>query len=231
MYGLIYKITNKINNKLYIGLTTMTLKGRWSCHKAEAKIGNKTPLYKAIRKYGEDNFIIEQIDIANNQQELEEKEIYWIMHFKSLSPNGYNLTEGGIVSTKQSNETKLKKSIAQKKRFKNKLEVEKTTLGLKQFWKESDPVKLKERSNKIKAAWTSERRKQMAEMNKGHKRAYGNTYRRFPINVINELTGEIQKFESCEMACKQLNLTASAVSRCLKGERPRHKGYKFERID
>jgi group I intron endonuclease len=230
MYGIIYKITNKINSKIYIGLTTMELKERWACHRTEAKKNNQTLLYKAIRKYQETNFIIEQIDTAENQMELEQKEIFYIEKFNSISPNGYNLTVGGIVSTKQSNDTKNKKSIAQKKRHQNPIEKEKAIQGFKYFWQNATEEQLKIRSNKIKAAWTPERRQQMSEMNKGHKRAYGNTYNRFPIEVFNELTGEIQEFKSCDAACKKLNLTASAISMCLQGKRSRHKGYKFRRI-
>lgn len=228
MYGLIYKITNKINNKLYIGLTTMTIKERWSCHKAESRAGNNTILYNSMRKYGEDNFTIEQIDQANSQIELEEKEIYYIDYYKSISPKGYNLTYGGIVSTKQSKETCIKKSKSQKEAYCLDLSLkEKRIKGLRNFWQTATDEQLKDRSDKIKQAWTTGRREKMSNMNKGHKRAYGNTYRRFAIKVINELTGEQLIFDSCELACKELNLSGSAVSRCLKGERKRHKGYRF----
>ena len=58
-YGYIYKIVCKINNKIYIGQTIRTIKERWSSHKHDAK-GKKTDMVisKAIRKYGEENFII-----------------------------------------------------------------------------------------------------------------------------------------------------------------------------
>lgn len=230
MHGIIYKITNKVNNKLYIGLTTMILKDRWACHKSEASANNPRLLYKAIRKYGENNFIIEEIDNAINQIELEQKEIYYIKQLNCITPIGYNLTIGGIVSTKQSDYTKNKKSVSQKKRHQNPIEKEKAIKGLKDFWLNATDEQLKDRSNKIKTAWTPERRKQMSEMNIGHKRAYGNTNKRFAIEVIDELTDNIQEFNSCDQACKQLKLSASAVSKCLKGERPRHKGYKFRRI-
>ena len=229
MHGLIYKITNKINNKLYIGLTTMSLKDRWSCHKSESRANNSTILYKSMRKYGEDNFIIEQIDIANNQLELEEKEIHWIDYYKSLSPNGYNLTHGGIVSTKQSDSTKLKKSNSQKKRYKNPIEKEKVLKGFKEFWLNASQEQLKDRSYKIKTSWTLERREKMSNVHKGHTYNNGNTYKRFSIIVINQSTGEQFTFDSCTEACKVLNLTGSAVSRCLKDYKS-HKGYTFKKL-
>ena len=51
---------------------------------------------RAIRKYGPDNFIIEEIDTAQTKEELNEKEIYWIDFYNSNSPDiGYNMTHGG----------------------------------------------------------------------------------------------------------------------------------------
>ena len=64
---IIYKITNKINNKVYIGLTTRTLKYRWSTHITESKnLNNQKHLYRAMRKYGIENFTIEEIDSTND---------------------------------------------------------------------------------------------------------------------------------------------------------------------
>lgn len=89
----IYKITNKINNKVYIGQTTKTISERFQRHKNDA-LSNRlnTHLAKAIRKYGVENFIIEQIDTAKTQQELTEKEYYWI-NFYDATHKGYNETD------------------------------------------------------------------------------------------------------------------------------------------
>ena len=58
----IYKITNIINNKVYIGLTTTTIQKRWSTHKRYA-IGKykNHPLYNAMNLYGINNFTIDKI--------------------------------------------------------------------------------------------------------------------------------------------------------------------------
>lgn len=53
---IVYKATNKLNDKVYIGITTKTLRHRMSIHKKDAKVKN-TYFYRAIRKYGFDNFI------------------------------------------------------------------------------------------------------------------------------------------------------------------------------
>ena len=71
MVGKIYCISNNINNKVYIGLTTCSLEYRWSRHLTEAKnVNNKKHLYKAMRKYGLEKFSIEQIDSADDFKEL-----------------------------------------------------------------------------------------------------------------------------------------------------------------
>ena len=94
---IIYKITNKVNNKVYIGLTTLTLEYRWKRHITESKnVSNEKHLYKAIRKYGLENFLVEEIDHSSSLEELGELERKYIKQFDSTNPNrGYNLTAGG----------------------------------------------------------------------------------------------------------------------------------------
>lgn len=96
MYGNIYKITNLINNKIYIGQTIYSIEERWKAHCTCVKYNNHHSLFhNAIRKYGEENFKIELIDTADTFEELNEKEIKYIKEYNSLTPNGYNMTEGG----------------------------------------------------------------------------------------------------------------------------------------
>ena len=96
---LIYKITNKINNKSYIGQTTKTAEERWKEHKRSINTNhssciNKT-LYKAMRKYGIENFIFEVIqDNIKIYKQLDEAEIYWIDYYNTFV-KGYNETFGG----------------------------------------------------------------------------------------------------------------------------------------
>ena len=93
---IVYKATNKINNKVYIGITTKTLEHRKSIHKKDSKTKN-TYFYKAIRKHGFDNFEWEVIDTAQSIEELHEKEIAYIKQYESFDnkEKGYNTTSGG----------------------------------------------------------------------------------------------------------------------------------------
>lgn len=105
---IIYKITNLVNSKIYIGQTINSIEKRWARHTwATTKKRNAMAITSSIIKYGEDNFIIEQIDTANSIDELNEKEIYYIELYNSLSPNGYNISPGG-GNRIMSEETKLK---------------------------------------------------------------------------------------------------------------------------
>ena len=89
----IYKIINKVNGKIYIG-QSVSIENRWSSHKSEFK-KNKydTKLYRAMHKYGLDNFELEVIEECA-QSELDERETFWIAEYDSYA-NGYNETLGG----------------------------------------------------------------------------------------------------------------------------------------
>ncbi len=108
---LVYKITNKINNKIYIGITSQSLKKRWYNHCG--KKSNCTLLRNAINKYGKLNFQIDQIDSASSKEDLEQKEKYWIAHYRSNQTKfGYNLLSGGFYKSKHSELTKQKMSLS-----------------------------------------------------------------------------------------------------------------------
>ena len=95
MNGYIYKITNSINGKSYIGQTQKTIEERWKEHikDSQKKMVRHRPLYSAINKHGIENFSIEQIEECPKEI-LSQREIYWIEYYHTYS-NGYNATLGG----------------------------------------------------------------------------------------------------------------------------------------
>lgn len=88
MFGYIYKTTNRVNGKIYIGQ-----------HRAstfESYLGSGKKLWNAIYKYGIDNFMVEMLCKCESNDELDEKEKYYIKLFDACNVNvGYNIAEGG----------------------------------------------------------------------------------------------------------------------------------------
>lgn len=114
--GIIYLIVNKQNGHKYVGQTTQGMNKRWQQHIQEAMKMSDKPLHCAMRKYGNHNFMIKEIDECDESL-LNEREEYWIKHHNTFESNkGYNATSGGdrvIFSeeTKQKITEKAKQKI------------------------------------------------------------------------------------------------------------------------
>lgn len=121
----IYKVTNKINEKVYIG-QSVNIYGRWNHHKScclNPKCHEyNSPFYRALRKYGCDNFTFEILETCN-VDELDIKEIKYIQKYNSFThfnnSNGYNNSIGGNQGSRfriKSEEEKIK--ISQNREYK-----------------------------------------------------------------------------------------------------------------
>ena len=139
MIASIYKATNKINGKVYIGQTTKTLHERIINHKSESNTRKQLKFHKAIAKYGFENFEWEVID----QDELglgilDELEKLHISRYMSCNPNyGYNETNGGKGPSgrKLSAKSREKLSLANKGRIfteKHKNNLRLAKIGIKE---------------------------------------------------------------------------------------------------
>jgi len=128
----IYKVTNKVNGKFYIGLTTRNIKRRLKEHMYNGNTGLSAP----IEKYGIDNFIIKTIDTAKSFSELEKKEMKYI---KKLKPH-YNLSTVVKTCFVHSEATKKKISKSLKKDGKMKWLDERKKYYSKMFSGENNPM-------------------------------------------------------------------------------------------
>jgi len=112
--GVIYKITNQVNGKIYVGQTSQTIVRRWRRHIEHAASGRKCAFHNAIRKYGPEAFskqILEECDPSA----LNEREIYWIAELKAIQHDiGYNRTTGGQKGGKMSPEVVARLSAMRK---------------------------------------------------------------------------------------------------------------------
>lgn len=127
----IYKITNNINGKCYIG-QSINIKQRWKGHKKDAfwKDGPdyNYPLYQSMRKYGIENFSFEVLEECS-KEELNEKEIAYILRYKAYG-SGYNQTQGGNSAT---HPIKLQESIVDEIILRLKTTAETNTNLAKEF--------------------------------------------------------------------------------------------------
>jgi len=140
VYGIIYKVVNNVNGKIYIGQTIKSLELRIKNH---AKQGSY--LYNAINKYGIDSFKYSVIETCDTKEELDEMEFHYIKQYNSLAPNGYNLTLGGDGWCGLNHSEKTKQQISDNLKIYYKTHAG-PNLGVK---------------------YTEERRNRMSEMRKG----------------------------------------------------------------
>jgi len=148
---IIYKITNTINNRIYIGQTVKTLQARWRSH----CFSKNTYIGRAIRAYGRDSFKKEIIETVNSLGELNVRECYWIeFHDSTNKEIGYNLTSGGERPC-YTDESIKKMSASAKKRV------------MKPFTQEhKDNISKSNKGRKSKPC-TPERKAHLSRMNTG----------------------------------------------------------------
>lgn len=195
----IYKITNTITNKAYIGQTTQSLTERfWQhCHRSPSQ-SDRSAIHNAIKKHGKDNFTIEVLATAKSIDELNKLEIQYIKQLNTLSPTGYNLLKGG--DNKECHpETKEK--------------ISKTLKGR--------PIKNRMNGAPKGRPVSAERRarisKTLTEVTQPWK------YKKVLVNE----TGEV--FESVNAAAKALGINRPALSNALiHGSKNRKTGYTFK---
>jgi len=110
----VYIITNKVNGKKYVGMTSRSVDIRWAEHISCARQNRRdSAIYNAIRKYGADSFTVEQVEQAETQLEILRLETEWILKLNTIDKEiGYNLTSGGIApSPGPETRAKLSKSL------------------------------------------------------------------------------------------------------------------------
>ncbi len=203
----IYKITNNLNNKIYVGQTINDVQVRFEEHCRPSK--NKTLIDRAINKYGRENFTVETICETDSIDKLNELEIHYIAKLDSMNPEvGYNLCIGG-GNTK-----------GYRHRESSKRKMSESRMGI--FAGEKNPFYGKHH--------TEETKKRLSEIHKGkplsalHRKHLSETNPR-KHKIICTTTGE--HFNSLKEAADKYNLKSTHISRVCRGKRKSCGGYKF----
>lgn len=206
----IYYITNLINGKQYVGQTTQTLKVRFAehCRKDKGYIGH------AIQKYGKENFSIELLDTAQNINELNEKEIYWIARLNTIAPQGYNLCYGGGVTIGYTHKLQSRRLMSVTKKRNKVMQGENNHFYGKHHTDESRA--------KMSSKWQTGERVMTEEHKEKMRKAH------FTRKVRNVTTGE--EFDSVKQASEKYNLKDTHITRVCKGKRKSTGGYKWEYV-
>ena len=233
---IIYKIINLKNNKIYIGQTSKSIQERFSRHINDA-LSNRlnTHLARAIRLYGSDSFIIEQIDEATTQEELNKKEIQWT-HFYNSIKEGYNeidneIKSGGntykyktpeemeiikskISESKQGNKNPNAKQVKCKNIITNEEHLFNTINEMQQFFQESNHTFISSRCNHrnhclYKKEWLIAYAKEDYPIDFTIEK---DNYKSKKIEITDLNTNETRQFDSFASAERFYNLSPKALS-------------------
>lgn len=128
----VYKITNLINNKIYIGITTTPMSNRVSSYKSATKSQrpNKHRIVMAMKKYGFENFNFEIIFETDDKEELKKKEIEFIALYNSTNTSiGYNVSVGGFLRSEEANQKVSEKLTGRKLTKEHSAKISKANMG------------------------------------------------------------------------------------------------------
>ena len=211
--GYIYTITNKTDNKTYVGQTVRELDTRWKDHLK--KRSNCRYLKSAIAKYGVENFVFKLVCITFDNQ-LDDMEIQYIQKYNCLVPNGYNLRLGGNGGRIHA-ETKQKISESLKLTYKNGLTPPRPQLG-----KPHSEIHKKHLSECLKG-----RRLSQESINKRIISSRKNKIIQFDIHG-----NKLNSFDSCKEAAEYIGISLNSINLCCIGKAKTAKGFvwKYEPI-
>ena len=97
-HGVLYKVTNSVTGKVYIGISLVSTASRMKSHMHKARTNPSSPMYQDYHKYGEQSFKVRTLRKVDNVNELKQLEVFYIKKYKSLVPNGYNQNRGGAIN-------------------------------------------------------------------------------------------------------------------------------------
>lgn len=231
-FGVVYVRSNCITGKKYVGQTRISVESRWKKHIYNSKNSKSPafnyPLSRAIRKYGEENFTLENVFECETQEELntKEKELAYLVN--SWTPYGYNLKAGdGLGSV--SLEVREKLSRANKGKVLSITTKNKISQSLSG---NNNPFYGKHHTEEV--------RNKLSSMNKGKlnpnfgKHRSQETKEKIGVSLATKIfwfhspSGEEHRVTNLIKFCREHpdNLNESAMRKVFSGERKQHKGWR-----
>lgn len=212
MRVILYRITNLVNGKIYIGQTSKSISQRWSRHCWRSEKNKNMAISQAILNYGRSSFKIEQIDEANSYLESNKKERELIAKYNSLAPNGYNLSVGG-ENKGMTEETRRKISEANK----GKLISEETRKRLSDSHK---GIRMK-KETKEKLSKSNSGKKPSKQTVRGAVEKLSKRYRFISPN------GETVEIFNMNQFCRDNHLLPSCMNMVASGKQSHHKKWRL----
>jgi group I intron endonuclease len=206
---IVYRITNIINGKKYIGQTRQTLQHRWDSH-----LNNPccSKIFKAIKEFGKENFKIEKICEFSNIISIDFLEQYFMIVESTTDDFGYNSMEGG----KHNEQTRMIMSS-------NRTGILMTGKAARGVLRGPRPLEVGRRISLAK--------KGVSNSLKGRKKPYiPHPSLEKKIVAVNLLTNEEMNFKSIQIAARDLRLCRPNIMKVLKGIRYKVGEYSFRYV-
>lgn len=219
-FGYVYKITNLINGKIYVGMR------KGNINNFEKYWGSGILIKRAILKYGIENFKKEVIEEATTRNNLASKEIFWIKELNSLAKNGYNISKGGFGANGviPSEETRRKIGLASLGRKMPKGKDSKC-YGLKHSYETRMKMGASRKGKKLSEAHKKSLSKALKGINIDGKSPTCKTWSLYsPCGVKYIVKGNFEKF------CKE-NSISLGIRRAIKRGNPNYHGWSIFILD
>jgi group I intron endonuclease len=225
----VYLTTNLINNKKYIGKHIGDINDNY--------LGSGVLLKRAIKKYGKENFKKDILCICNNEEELNNKECFYIKLYNAVNnPNYYNIADGG-----QGGNVSHGYSLEKRKEINQKISEKNSGKNHHMYGKHHSEETKQKLQIKSLQYWTDERKKERSKLYQGKNNPmYGkhqsqeaknkiNRDKRIKICQLDKNTLElIKEYDCIREAERQLNVSHGLIGRVLDKEDKTAYGYKWK---
>lgn len=247
----IYRATNKVNGKMYIGQTKRELSIRINEHINDALLGKYNFwFHKAIKKYGHNNFEWDILCECLSPHDLNDKEIYYVDLYDTYN-KGYNMTKGGHSSVEMTNEIRVKISKSIRDYYKNnpvsiefRQKISERFKGKPKSYNQIQKMKENHVGMKGKTHTDITKLKISESMIGENNHFYGKHHSdetkqvlkdkgircesRTKVYKITNPDGDILIVRNLRNFCRENNLTRELMNQVIWGKQKHHKGYKCE---